>query len=208
MITTDWQQSNIQFFWGEIAPNDHIVQIYEDEPTFLNSLEGFAGSGFLAGESVIVIGTEKHLKILNQRLLSHGFNINKLISDDKYLPLDAEEVLDNFMIDNKPDETRFMKLVKGLVRRARKEGRKVRAFGEMVAVLSSRGNSVATLELEHLWNKFCEKEPLCLFCAYPRNSMTITGKQHICSEHTKIISGTGGPSTQVFYKNIEKKVLA
>jgi hypothetical protein len=209
MAITDWQQSNIQYFWGEIAPNQHLVQIYDDEGSFLNSLEGFAGSGFLAGDSVILIATGDHLKALNQRLMLHGFNINKLISEDRYLPLDADETLENFMIDGHPDEKRFMKLADGIVKRARKEGgRKVRAFGEMVAILSSRGNSAATMELENLWNKFCDKEPLTLFCAYPRNCMTSTAKQHICSAHSKIVSGTGGPSTQVFYKEVSKKVNA
>jgi hypothetical protein len=206
MATNNWQQSNIQYFWGEIAPNDHLVQIYDDENAFLNSLEGFVGSGFLSGEGVIVIATQEHLKFLNQRLISQGFNISKLISEDKFVPLDAEELLEAFMVNNQPDEKRFMKLVQGVVKRARKNDRKVRAFGEMVAVLSKKGQTATALELEQLWNKYCEKETLCLFCAYPRTSLTATGMQHVCCEHSKIISGSSGPSTMIYYKNVEKKV--
>jgi hypothetical protein len=25
----EWENSNVQIFWGEIAPCDHLVQIYE-----------------------------------------------------------------------------------------------------------------------------------------------------------------------------------
>lgn len=41
----NWKNTNIQVFWGEIAPCDHLIQIYENESHFLNTLEGFAGSG-------------------------------------------------------------------------------------------------------------------------------------------------------------------
>jgi hypothetical protein len=205
MSTTEWQQSNIQHFWGKIAPNEHLVQIYDDTISFLNSLEGFVGSGILAGESVIVIATDKNLQSLNKRLLQQGFNLNKLISDDQYLMLNAEELLENFMEGESPNEIRFTKLITGILSRAKKNGRKARAFGEMVAILSAKGNSKGTLELENLWNKFLEAESFSLFCAYPRFSMTTTGRQHICSAHTKIISGSGGPSTQVFYKTINAK---
>jgi len=27
---SDWQQSKADIFWGEIAPCDHVVQIYEN----------------------------------------------------------------------------------------------------------------------------------------------------------------------------------
>src|SRR5436190_4782425 len=162
-LYNDWQQSNIQHFWSELASNDHLIQLYENEHAFVTALEGFAGSGFLAGESVIIIGTSEHLKTLNNRLLAHGFDINKLIANDQFLSLDAEETLQNFMVDGHPDEKRFFKLVQGLVRRAKKNKRKVRAFGEMVAILWKEGNREGTAELEALWNKFCAEENFCLF---------------------------------------------
>ena len=61
----EWKNSNIQVFWGEIAPCDHVVQIYENDTVFLNTLEGFAGSGLLSGDSVIIIATKEHLSSLN-----------------------------------------------------------------------------------------------------------------------------------------------
>jgi hypothetical protein len=204
----DWQQSNIQHFWGELASTDHLIQLYENEQAFITALEGFAGSGFLAGESVIIIGTGEHLKAFNNRLVAHGFDINKLIATDQFLSLDAEETLQNFMLGNHPHEERFFKLVRGLVRRAGQGKRKVRAFGEMVALLWKNGNREATVELEALWNKFCAQENLCLFCAYPKSGLTHTAMEHVCSMHTKIIAGTMGPSTQVFYKEIPKKATA
>ncbi len=200
-LTTGWKQSNIQQFWSEIASEDHLLQIYDNELAFLNSLEGFAGSGFLANQSVIVIATENHIKALNSRLSAQGFDINKLIANDQYLVMDAEELLQNFMVDGMPEEKRFMKLAAGVVHRAKKGGRKVRAFGEMVAILFAENNTKATIALEALWNKFCSKENICLFCAYPKKGLMGQNLEHICCEHSKIISGATGPSSQVLYKS-------
>jgi len=44
-----WKNESIQVFWGEIAPCDHLVQIYHNDTIFLNTLEGFATCGLLAG---------------------------------------------------------------------------------------------------------------------------------------------------------------
>jgi len=35
---------------------------------FLNTLEGFVASGFIAGDSVIIIAADEHLPVLNKRL--------------------------------------------------------------------------------------------------------------------------------------------
>lgn len=81
-----------EVFWGEIAPCEHLVQIYADQGAFLDSLEG-------------------------------------------------------------------------------RDGRRVRAFGEMVAVMWTRGQSGATVQLEHLWHRFCQTKAFSLFCAYPKSGL-------------------------------------
>ncbi len=39
----DWTVASEQIFWGEIAPCDHVVQIYENDEAFLDMLKGFVG---------------------------------------------------------------------------------------------------------------------------------------------------------------------
>ena len=86
--------------------------------------------------------------------------------------MDAQETLSKFMVKGLPDEELFTQVVTGLLERARNGGRRVRAFGEMVAVLWSQGHNGATVRLEHLWHKFCQTEAFSLFCAYPRSGFT------------------------------------
>lgn len=38
-----------EVFWGDISPCEHLVQIYQDEGVFLDSLEGFVAGGDKSG---------------------------------------------------------------------------------------------------------------------------------------------------------------
>jgi hypothetical protein len=197
-----WTNANIQVFWGEIAPSDHLVQIYENESHFINTLEGFAGSGILSGDSVIIIAKQFHLDQLNERLLKHNFNIESLIENSLYIPLEANEVLCKFMINGWPDEKMFNNVISEILDRARENGRKVRAFGEMVAILWEQGNNGATVRLENLWHNLHAWDRFSLYCAYPKSGFTRQyddSISEICRAHSKIIDGENRPSTEIYY---------
>jgi hypothetical protein len=201
--TTTWTRTKADIFWGEIAPTNHVLQIYDNDDIFIDTLAGFVGGGINAGESVIIVATNTHLKALESRLISYGISVDSLIRDDRYLPIIAEEMLQKFMVDCWPDEQLFNETVTDVLEKAKIHNRKVRVFGEMVAVLWENGHNGATLQLEHLWNKFCEMETFCLFCAYPKTGFTQDIHQsfnHICSAHSTIITGSKPQMKEVYYK--------
>ena len=200
----DWKQVRADVFWGEVAPCDHILQIYETDAVFIDTLSGFVGNGINVGDCCVVIATLPHLQALNSRLEDYGVRVDTLIEDRRYMPLVAEEMLSKFMVNGWPDEELFMNLVSGLIRSCRSNNRRIRAFGEMVAILWAQGHNGATVQLEHLWNKFCENETFCLFCAYPKAGFTgdiNSSVNHICEQHSKIIAGSVKQLTEVFYKD-------
>jgi hypothetical protein len=205
----NWLAEDVQVFWGEIAPCDHVVHIYEDDHEFLNLLEEYVIGGIRSGDSVIIIATPEHITSLNNRLRSNGFDPFYLQTKDKYIPLDAEQTLNKFMIDGWPDESLFLHLVSDLLLRAKRTSKTVRAYGEMVAILWSKGLNGATVQLEHLWNKFMHSNEFCLFCAYPRSGFTEDPQvsiRQICNTHSKVVHGARGVLNTVMYTNTPEKI--
>lgn len=184
--------SGIEVFWGEIPPCDHLIQIYNDDAVFLDTLEGFAAGGLRSGDAVVVIATTAHVDILEDRLKGRGIDIEAARIRDQYITLDAEETLSKFIVKGWPDEDLFKQLVADVIMRARGNVRRVRAFGEMVAVLWARGQNGATVRLEHLWHQLCQEHRFSVFCAYPNIGFTQSlseSMKEICSTHTRVVGG-------------------
>ena len=176
-------------FWGELAPCDHLVQIYDDESRFMQTLERFIGDGLHKGEATIVIATASHLTWLEARLREGGHDVDAAREAGMFTGLDAATTLGRFMVDGWPDEERFTSTIGALLARASRGGRKVRAFGEMVALLWAQGHNGATVRLEHLWNDVCATHSLALFCAYPRIGATrdlTDALAEVCALHSKV----------------------
>lgn len=183
---------DVDVFWGEISPCEHLVQIYQDEGVFLDSLEGFIAGGIQAGDGVVVIATPQHLAALNERLAARNIDLATAIKSDQYLALDAEETLSKFMVMGWPDEDFFRTFVTNILQRAKGDNRRVRAFGEMVALLWARGNTGATVQLEHLWHRLCQELSFSLFCAYPKIGFTRNASasiKEICDTHSRVLCG-------------------
>jgi hypothetical protein len=179
-----------EVLWGEVAPVEHSVQFYDNESLFIDALEGFASGGLRTGKSVIVIATKVHRVALERRLRARGYDVDQARRENRYIPVDAQVALSQFMVEGWPNKALFNEVVAELFERARTDGRRVRAFGEMVVLLWKQGNNSATVRLEHLWNEYLQREAFCLFCAYPRRSFTqdaATAILEICSHHSRII---------------------
>ena len=182
-----------QVFWGEMAPCDHVVQIYGDDQVFLDGLSGYVATALRSGDAAIVIATPAHLKGVEERLGDHGVELEAARHQQRYVTRDAEEMIGEFLVDGWPDEARFRRVVGELIGLARGDrGRAVRAFGEMVALLWAQGAIAATLELERLWTAMCEQEHFPLFCAYPRSGFTRNAAESlrdICRAHARVAPG-------------------
>jgi hypothetical protein len=180
--------SQARVSWGEIAPNDHIAHFYDDDETFLITMAGFIAEGLAKGESVIMIATPQHLSRLAHLLGSNGVDLMRPLAEDRYIALDAAVALSCFMVDDRPNEEMLASLVSYLIKRASRNGRRIRAFSEMVSLLWARGNQSATVRLEHLWNQYCRDYRFCMLCSYPKAGFTSNPAQsvaEICAHHTR-----------------------
>jgi hypothetical protein len=176
-------------FWAEMSPCEHFVQIYEADGVFMDTLAGFIGGALAQGDGAVVIATLTHRWELDRRLTIMGLDVDSAKSNDRFISLDAGETLTSFMVGGWPDEDKFTQVVRDILQRAGRDGRKVRAFGEMVALMWAQGYQAATIRLEHLWHQLCQRESFALFCAYPKSGFTENPSESIarvCAEHSRV----------------------
>jgi KaiC/GvpD/RAD55 family RecA-like ATPase len=175
-----------------MASCQHILQVYGRQDALLDALEDFVSSGLEAGECVIVVATRSHREALDARLEAGGHDMRAVIADDRFIALSAHDTLERFMVRGKPDEALLRSTLGPVLARGRAGGRKVRAFGEMVALLWARGNHDATVDLELLWNRVLQEQEMPLFCAYPSvgfNAKVTPQVNAIRAAHSHVVEG-------------------
>lgn len=199
-----WDKAKTKVFWGEIAACEHVAQIYENDDAFLSTLEDFVCGGINSGDAVVIIATADHLTSLNTRLIKREYDISELISNEQYFPLEANAMLEKFMVNHWPDAKLFNECINELISKATKHNKNVRAFGEMVAILWSEGRNGATVQLEELWRQLHSKNRFTLYCAYPKSGFTQNPSESIekiCGLHSKIIDVPNSSSQEIYYIN-------
>jgi PAS domain S-box-containing protein len=176
----------------ELNGSTHAVQFYHDEKFLLDAVGRFIGSALGAGEACVIISTPAHQSQLAERLAARGFDLAALCRQRRYVTLDAAATLSRFMINGWPDDKRFADAVGGAVAQAATAAQypRVRAFGEMVALLCAEGRPEAAIRLEELWNDLAKSLPFALLCAYPLSAFRAHVHRapflRICGAHSHV----------------------
>jgi anti-sigma regulatory factor (Ser/Thr protein kinase) len=172
-------------------PHDHIVNFFDDDADLVKAVVEYVAAGLLAGDPVVIVATPARRDAIERRVRGAGFDADRAREAGDYLCLDAAQVLSAIMIGTEPDPDRFQSVAGDLLRRLGAGGRRVRAFGEMVALLWDAGNVSGAIELESLWNELAETQQFSLYCAYPLASLVaagdLTAANRICEHHSNMI---------------------
>jgi hypothetical protein len=158
--------------------DQHAVQFYERDDFLLEGVTRFVAAGISDGDCSIVIATKAHRTDLEARLVRRGLDLNAARRRGSYIALDAADTLAKFMVGAAPDPAKFAQVVGALIERSIQGPplRRVRAFGEMVALLWAEGNSAGAIELERLWNDLAPRQNFSLLCGYPMQAFA--GPEH------------------------------
>lgn len=170
----------------------HALDLYADDAGLVARLAAYVADGLARGEVCVVIATPEHRAGLRTRLALVG--LPQADGDGRLVELDADEVLRRFLRDGWPDPELFDLAVAEVVRAAAGQGAPLRAFGEMVGVLHTRGLDGAAAQLEKLWEALQHEIAFTLLCAYP-----LTGspehdddlRQQTCASHTHLVGVVG-----------------
>ena len=175
---------------GAIGDGSHFVQFYDNDYFLLDSITKYVSSGLKAGDACVVIATEEHRNALSAKLMRRGLDVVNDGLGDRYFAYDAQKTLARFLINHVIDAQLFRKFAGEIVAQAGRQGRHVRAFGEMVALLARQGNFKAAIQLEQLWNELQNKHEFSLFCAYSLNTFSAESSKvliDICGHHSQVI---------------------
>ena len=114
--------------------------------------------------------------------------------DGSYLARDAAQTLSELMAANKLDSAAFDRVIGTVIRGSGAGGRLVRAFGEMVALLTDDGLVNDALQLETMWEELGGRHPFSLFCGYRIDAVTrdMDGFAEVCRLHGETVGGRSG----------------
>jgi signal transduction histidine kinase/ActR/RegA family two-component response regulator len=177
--------------WAEMSDTEHFVQFYEADGFLLNSLSGFIGTAINSGDAALVVATKPHRDGLDELLQANGLDVTGAKDCGQYVALDAADTLSKFMIDGTPEPRRFNEVIGGVIASVTDGRSRVRAFGEMVALLWAEGNYTAAIRLEELWNDLQKAHSFSLFCAYPMNGFGgkkfVESHSGVCTVHSRVL---------------------
>lgn len=177
--------------WSKVGEREHFVQFYESDAFLIDSVSEFIGAGLRSGDGSLILATAEHREAIHRKLAAGGVELAAAIADGRCVMLDAAEMLAKFMIDGSPDARWFADTVGNEIARVAEGGRRVRAFGEMVALLWAGGNRDAAIRLEELWNELGKAHRFALMCGYPMSGFSLAGDGAplcgVCACHTRVV---------------------
>ena len=172
----------------------HAVRFYQNAEDLSAIVGAFLAEGFSIEQPAIVIATPKHRQQIERQLEARNLAPEQLQREHRLFVVDAQETLDQFMIDGMPNPTRFRQTIVPVIEKAC-GGRKdcvVRAYGEMVDVLWKKDQTVAATRLETLWNALANTHAFSLLCGYCMGSFYKNAAvDEICSHHSHVVTNQG-----------------
>ncbi|HUQ83212.1 MAG TPA: sensor histidine kinase, partial [Gemmatimonadaceae bacterium] len=160
----------------------HQAQFYEDDAYLVTAVCDFVAAGLTSGQPVLIIATEAHCRLIEQRLRPDVIQRTAAAHGTRLVMLDAVATLEKILARDMPDVGRFRTAVSRAIEHARggNDTGVVRVYGEMVDVLWRARRYDAALRLEELWNEVARDYAFSLLCGYAMtNFATVTGAQRL-----------------------------
>jgi hypothetical protein len=160
------------------ADTAHGVELW----TELDELADTVARFLVGGDRGVLVARSEHHETFVGTLEREGWGGRPLEV------VDAEELLGRLLVDGTVSAAAFDEHVGGLIERV---GGRPRIYGEMVDILSSRGETAAAIALEEEWNGLLRRRPFSLLCAYrldPFSTTTQAGPAgEICRVHSHVL---------------------
>jgi hypothetical protein len=177
---------------GTPPARHHAVQFYGCDESLFSTVSGFVAEGLIAGQPAVLMATQAHRDGIIAALEKRCISVDRARRLGDLLVVDANEMLDLFLVSGMPNEELFEQHVGGVIEQTlknRNSNTVVRAYGEMVDVLWKRGRTDAAMSLELLWNRLAARYDFALLCGYSMGNFfkRIDQFQQVCSQHSHVL---------------------
>jgi hypothetical protein len=171
-------------------PHGHAAHVYRDLGELAQSVSAYLTVGFELGEPAVLVATPEHLRAFTASLAASGWDEERIDRAGLLAVADAGETLAAILDGgDAPSKHAFEQQVGGLLDRF--PGAHVRAFGEMVDLLSREGRIEAAIALEELWNDLRRRRDFSLLCGYHLNVFDRAAQAgvlpDVCRTHSHIL---------------------
>lgn len=188
--------------WSDLLDHadvgEHLVQLYgEDDQLLARNVSRYMAEGLRRGDGLVMIATFEHSAAVRRYLGEECPEVSAGLESGRLVFLDARATLDRFLVDGEPNRERFEQVVGGVLRvvRSHSSTGRIRAFGEMVALLWAEGRPDAAIRLEDYWNELLRDGGFSLFCAYPFDILSrdanLEGLEAVLHRHSHLCAGPG-----------------
>jgi len=171
--------------------HEHVVEFYETTEFLVDTVCDFIAPTLHDDGAAIVVASAVHRAAFETALCDGGVDLEHAITADRYMTFDAAELLGEIMVDGAPHADRFRETIAAALDRAGAQQRRVRVYGEMVALLWEDGDIASAVALEDLWNELAVTHEFALLCAYPLSAFTDDASaaafDRVCGEHSTVI---------------------
>ncbi|MCK9485380.1 MAG: MEDS domain-containing protein [Dehalococcoidia bacterium] len=153
----------------------HSARIYEADSALIEWIRDLTLPFLSADGAAVVIATPAHRGALARLLRADGVDLDAARRDSRYVALDAEQTLSHFMRDGVLDREACRAGVREVLGRVSRPRPVV--VGEVVALLATRGERRAAMQLERYWNELLLEDPDAfeLACGYPASCLEVRG---------------------------------
>jgi hypothetical protein len=139
----------------------HGVHFYSTDEGVVAAVADTFEAAIAGGESLLLVATAEHRTGIETELHRRGARLDQV----PYHHFDAAETLDSLLLNGVPDRQMFQAVVGALVMKLVCEG-PLSIYGEMVNLLWQRGEVMAAMRLEGLWNELGAGTDFSLLCGY------------------------------------------
>ena len=171
----------------------HEAAFYTDEARLIEDYVRFAAEALAAGNALILVVTNARRDQIDQSLRARGFPIDRLIGEDRYIPIEVSDFLSAFMVDGRLDETQFLSAAMAVLAKAANGAGKhsrVVACGDGACTLWNRGSIDASTRVEQLWGEISRSHNVDVLCGYlmPDGEERSEDRQRLSATHVAIHS--------------------